>query len=97
MCLEHSGYARQKAQAWWRMRSRLPVPDTIEDAVALASAGALAPALSIKVRSVAGEKYDRIVDYELGAKPDPADLGLPEPPESADPPQYVAADDDVPF
>ena len=97
VCLEHSGYARQKAEAWWRMRSCLPVPDNVEDAVALADSGALADVLSIKVRSVAGEKYDRIVDYELTAKPDPADLSLPEPPESSDLPEYVAADDDIPF
>lgn len=97
VCLEHSGYARQKAEAWWRMRSCLPVPDNVDDAVALADAGALADVLSIKVRSVAGEKYDRIVDYELGAKPDPADLSLPKPPESADPLDDVAVDDQVPF
>lgn len=97
VCLEHSGYARQKAEAWWRMRSCLPVPDSVDDAVALADAGALADVLSIKVRSVAGEKYDRIVDYELAAKPDPAELSLPEPPESSDLPEYVAADDDIPF
>jgi len=70
------------------------VPDNVDDAVALANAGALADALSITVRSVAGEKYDRIVDYELGEKPDPADLSLPEPPEL---PEYVPADDDIPF
>ena len=100
VCLEHSGYARQKAEAWWRMRSCLPVPENVEDAVALADAGALANVLSIKVRSVAGEKYDRIVDYELGAKPDPADISLPEPPEPTDSPQYAplpCADDDIPF
>jgi len=98
VCFEHGGYARQKAEAWWRMRSCLPVPDNVDDAVALANAGALAPALSIKVRSVAGEKYDRIVDYELGAKPDPADLSLPEPPDMPDGvPEYVPADDDIPF
>lgn len=98
VCFEHGGYARQKAEAWWRMRSFLPVPDNVDDAVALANAGALAPALSIKVRSVAGEKYDRIVEYELGAKPDPADPGLPEPPDVSDRvPEYVPADDDIPF
>lgn len=94
VCLEHVGYARQKAEAWWRRRSCLPVPDNVDDAVALANAGALADTLSITVRSVAGEKYDRIVDYELGEKPDPVDLSLPEPSEL---PEYVPADDDIPF
>jgi hypothetical protein len=77
VCLEHSGYARQKAEAWWRLRSCVPVPDTIEDAVALANAGALAETLTITVRRVAGEKYDRLVDCELGAKPLPHDVAIP--------------------
>lgn len=100
ICLEHTGYARQKAEAWWRMRSCLPVPDNVDDAVELAAAGALADVLSIKVRSVAGEKYDRIVDCELAAKPEPADLSLPEPVQTEsmdDLPEYVPADDGLPF
>jgi len=40
-----------------------------EEAVRLAEAGALAETKSITVRSVAGEKYDRIVGYELGEVP----------------------------
>ena len=80
------------------MRSHLPVPENVEDAVALAEAGALAPALSITVRSVSGERYDRIVKCELGPKPDPADLGeLPVADASQDEPQYLLADDEVPF
>lgn len=97
ICLEHDGYARQKAEAWWRARSHLPVPDNVEEAVELASAGALAVVRSIKVRSVAGEKYDRIVDYELGPKPDPADLSLPEPSRVPEYAPLPGADDDIPF
>lgn len=77
VCLEHTGYARQKAEAWWRLRSCVPVPRTIEDAVALAEAGALAETLSITVRSVAGEKYERIIDCELGAKPAMDEVAMP--------------------
>jgi DNA repair protein RadD len=100
VCIEHGGYARQKAEAWWRLRSCLPLPDNVEEAVELANAGALAETLSIKVRSVAGEKYDRIVDCELGAKPDPADLALPEPRHvaaDADLEPLTLADDEIPF
>lgn len=68
VCFEHHGYARQKAVAWWQLRSTFPVPDTVDDAVDLANAGALAETLSITVRSVAGEKYDRIIDCELGPR-----------------------------
>ncbi|MCC7408384.1 MAG: DEAD/DEAH box helicase family protein [Phycisphaeraceae bacterium] len=97
ICLEHDGYARQKAEAWWRARSELPVPDNVEEAAELAHAGALADVRSIKVRSVAGEKYDRIVDYELGPKPDPADLSLPEPSHVPEYAPLPGADDDIPF
>lgn len=33
ICFEHTGYARQKAVAWWQARSAAPVPATITDAV----------------------------------------------------------------
>jgi hypothetical protein len=61
----------QKAIAWWKQRSPDPVPESAERAVELASAGALATTHRIKVRAVAGEPYERIIDYELGPKPDP--------------------------
>lgn len=70
VCLEHERYARQKAEAWWRARSSEPVPDTIEEAVELANAGALARPQSITVRAVAGDPFERIVDYELGPRPE---------------------------
>lgn len=71
VCFEHTGYARQKAVAWWKRRSPDPVPDTAERAVDLVQSGAVAQTLSITVRSVAGDPYDRIVDYELGPMPEP--------------------------
>ncbi|MCD6404326.1 MAG: DEAD/DEAH box helicase family protein [Planctomycetes bacterium] len=69
VCLEHSGWARKKAESWWRRRSNEPVPETVEEAVSLARGGALAETKSVTVRSVTGEKYDRIVGYELRPKP----------------------------
>jgi DNA repair protein RadD len=83
VCLEHTGYARRKAEAWWRRRSPDPVPGTAERAVEIAEAGGVCRAEKITVRSVAGEKYDRIVDYVIGEMPemvtttdpfDPADV-----------------------
>ncbi len=73
VCFEHTGYARQKAIQWWRKRSRDPVPDTAERAVEIAEGGGLAMPEKITVRSVAGEKYDRIVACKLGPIPEPAD------------------------
>ena len=70
-----TGYARQKAVAWWRQRSPDPVPDTAEQAVEIAEGGGVAHAERITVRSVAGEKYDRIVAHKLGPLPEPIPTG----------------------
>ena len=70
VCFEHDGYARQKAVAWWSRRSRDPVPDTAQRAVEVIEGGGLAPTLSITVRAVAGDPYERIVDYEFGPLPE---------------------------
>ena len=80
VCLEHTGYARHRAEQWWRARSNEPIPDTIEEAVELAEAGALAPTVSVTVQRKPGEKYDRIVGYKRGPKPPRLDSeeGLPE-------------------
>jgi DNA repair protein RadD len=71
ICFEHDGYARQKAEAWWRRRSPDPIPDTAARAVEIADAGGLAHTTSITVRTIVGEKYDRIVAYKLGPLPEP--------------------------
>jgi DNA repair protein RadD len=71
VCFEHSGYARRKAEEWWRRRSPDPIPATAEEAVLMANSGSLAPTLKITVRAVAGEKFERIIDYELGPVPEP--------------------------
>ena len=84
ICFEHAGYARAKAETWWKQRSCEPVPDNTDDAVAIAEAGGLAPTKTITVRSVAGEPYDRIAGYELANRPDVCTE-----------PDYIPADDDV--
>jgi DNA repair protein RadD len=87
ICLEHSGFAFHKAKRWWRERSPDPIPDSIEQAVAIAEAGGVATSLRITVRSIAGEKYDRIIKHELGEMPQPIEF------RPADP----YDDDEVPF
>jgi len=69
VCFDHTGYARTKAEAWWRARSAEPVPEGTEHAVELAEAGALAPTLAITVEKKAGDQYERIVACRLGDKP----------------------------
>jgi len=71
ICVEHSGFAREKAVRWWRERSDDPVPSTAAEAVALCEAGQVAKTFKITVRRVAGERFERIVNYELGDKPAP--------------------------
>lgn len=87
ICLEHEGYARWKAEQWWLARSLDPIPDSAQRAVDIANAGGLAAAKSIVVRRVAGDPYERVVDYELGPKPEAVACDIPD---SFDP-------DDIPF
>jgi len=70
ICFEHDGYARRKAEAWWRQRSNAPIPDTADEAVQIAQDDGLADTKKITVRSIAGEPYERIIGYELGDKPE---------------------------
>lgn len=71
ICFEHTGYARWKAEQWWKRRSPDHVPDTAQDAVDIANAGGVALSEAITVRCVAGQKFDRIIAYELGELPEP--------------------------
>ena len=88
VCVEHGGYAAKKAESWWQARSPLPTPTTAEEAAALARDGQLKPTNAIVIRKVAGERFPRIIKYELGdfldTPPDP-------------PSQFSGLDDDVPF
>jgi DNA repair protein RadD len=95
VCFEHSGYARGKAEAWWRARSRESVPTTTAEAYRLACAGALAPTTRITVRTVAGEDFERIIDHEIGPIPEPREPG-----DDREEPAFVVAaftEDDLPF
>ena len=74
ICLEHTGWARRKAEQWWQARSPDAVPTTAEEAVDRASGGALAAPDAITVRSIVGEKFERIIAYQLGPKPEPCGI-----------------------
>lgn len=72
ICLEHDGFARQKAEQWWRRRSPDPIPDTAERALEIAEGGGLAECSEITVRTTAGADFpERITGYVLGPKPEP--------------------------
>ncbi len=96
VCVEHppGSFARQKAEAWWRMRSDDSCPSDADEAAELAEAGSLASTHTITVRSATGEKYDRIVNYQLGEKPPAVTAGDLSGGES----DYIPIpDDDIPF
>jgi len=97
VCPEHTGYARGKFEAWWRARSHEPLPESAEQAVDLAEAGALAQTRAITVRSVAGEKFDHITDYQLG--PIPPRLDGSDERDGGDPavPDWPPDDSEIPF
>lgn len=59
VCIEHQGYARQRAKRWWSERSESPVPDTTEQA--LSSTHLLRPATSIRVW--VNKRYPEIMAY----------------------------------
>lgn len=71
VCPEHTGYAHGKFEKWWRERAALgcPVPKTAREAVSLANEGLLAEPESITVKTVAGEKFDRITGWRLKERP----------------------------
>ena len=71
ICPEHSGYARDKFVKWWRERAAIGVaiPTTAREAVALANEGVLAEPESITVKTVAGEKFERISGWRLKQRP----------------------------
>jgi DNA repair protein RadD len=79
VCFDHpaGSYARRKAEEWWRMRSDAPVPDSVEEAVSLASQGALADCTGIVVTRKPGEQYDRIKSHEIGPIPEWASAASP--------------------
>ncbi len=99
VCFEHHGWARHKAATWWRQRSRALVPETVEEAVQLAHAGAVAATRRITVRRLAGERFDRIIAHTLAAVPPWREPGWDED-EATAPTAPAAASDDgdpVPF
>ncbi|MBI1914411.1 MAG: DEAD/DEAH box helicase family protein [Planctomycetes bacterium] len=79
VCFEHEGYARHKAASWWKRRSCEAVPETAAEALRVAQAGGVADTKRILVRTVAGEKYGRVIGYELGDVPEPLFLEVLEP------------------
>lgn len=62
VCIEHDGYARQKAESWWGlMTDGLRCPRTVEEA--LDEIDALRTVKTITIRNVPGEKYPKVIRW----------------------------------
>lgn len=85
ICFEHTGYARTKAEEWWRRRFTNPVPNTVSEALDLLDWGDDLRTITKRLRVQKKEKYWQIVGYELGDRITLADALPPK------------ADDEIPF
>jgi DNA repair protein RadD len=106
ICVEHDGWPRDKAVAWWRERSPDPAPVTAEAAVFAANNGALRDTYAVLVKYPPGKKFPEFVGYEFGPMPEPLGAADLEPPpeqqpaiEFTDAPQPAAfiSDEEIPF
>ena len=101
VCPEHTGYARGKFEKWWHERAALgcPMPGSAREAVSLANEGLLAAPELITVKTIAGERFERITGWRLKERPvmrEPGeDLEVGETWTSPAPPDDL--DDDIPF
>jgi DNA repair protein RadD len=91
ICFEHSGFARHKAEIWWKQRSTEPVPDQSDMAVFFATNGRLREPIKITVKSIAGQKFDRVIGYKF-EDPQLSDWSI-----DKNIPDYVPVDDEIPF
>ena len=101
VCPEHTGYARGKFEKWWHERAALgcPMPRSAREAVLLANEGLLAAPESITVKTIAGERFERVTGFRLKERP-----VMREPGEDLEPGEtwtsYTPPDDledDIPF
>lgn len=68
ICFEHTGFARAKAEGWWKRRSNEPIPDTVDGAL-LETDNILKPT---RIATQPDGRWTRVVEYELAEAPLPA-------------------------
>lgn len=111
VCVEHEqgGFAQRKAAKWWRARTSVGVPNSVDNALALTGHLAVATNLSVWVN----KQYPEILDYcfdgsnfgtqEAGtdAAPDVDNIAVPDTKPSAASstpgPEALDFEDDIPF
>jgi DNA repair protein RadD len=89
VCIEHQGFALQKARQWWLARSNAPVPETVEEALSLLSRGAARMSSNITTKKE-GKWYRITACSFVDEKPDEWE-------EEKERVVMSGFDDDVPF
>jgi len=86
VCVEHTGFAKTKAGLWWSARSEFAEPETVVDALELATSGALRK--PSKITTVKEGKWYRIKSVEFETEK-PSELVVHG--------SFSGVDEDVPF
>ncbi len=74
VCLEHSGYARHKAEAWWRARAPdVPVPGSIDEALPLTSRLERPSEIFVRLNG----RFTEIANHRFGTCPSSATGSAP--------------------
>lgn len=69
LCPEHTGYAHEKFEAWWKAHApHYAMPTSAEECVWFGKEHFITQPMSITVRNVPGESFPRIVGYDLPQK-----------------------------
>jgi DNA repair protein RadD len=74
VCVEHEGWARSRAEKWWKERSQMLMGADAEKCVKIANAGGLAVAKMVATLPQPGTRFTRIVRWELGDVPEPVEV-----------------------
>lgn len=68
VCLEHTGTPRARAVSWWRARSPMPTPNSVDDAIDEIGDSHVTEPHSIRV--IQRGKYPEIIGYEFEPRPE---------------------------
>jgi DNA repair protein RadD len=90
VCVEHEGFARRKAEAWWASRCQGECPTSAEDAFDFGATKCLSEPYSITTKIKPGDKFSEITGYKF-REPGEDDLG------DMDDGQAVEMLDQIPF
>lgn len=65
LCLNHSGYPRQKAELWWKTRFTRPVPSSVDEALQDLFLNFDIKKVTSSITVVKRGKYNEIIGYKL--------------------------------